>query len=183
MVRDLQLSPSAPTKSFVLEVHTQNPVGYLEELVDDNRVEHTEDAFLFKVHTPAGYFWVDQLDERFWTFHTDMPMRDAFPFLRDRVESRRQVDWMWLPSEHLRQVWPGAAVRQVRTDFQSGRFVGEAAARDLKVKLSGNEAEALLDVIAQDPRYRYAVSFDSVQAYVVDPEIGSINEGLNRMGR
>lgn len=184
MARHLLLNPSAPTKSFVLEVHTDEPTNYLHDLVSSSSVEATEDAYLFRVNLPNGSFWVDQLDGRFWTFHTDMPTKEAFSFLRDRVELRRDLDWMWLPSEHLRPVWPGSVSRRVRTNFQGQGFLGETEpARDLKVQLAGRDAEALLDLIAEDERYRSAVSFDSVQAHVSDPEFGWINEGVNRMGR
>ncbi len=88
------------------------------------------------------------------------------------------------PSDHLRHVWPGAISRRVRTDFQGGGFLDDGVeARDLKVQLAGRDAEALLELIAGDARYRSAVSFDSVQAYLSDGELGWINEGINRMGR
>lgn len=184
MGQHLSLSPSAPTKSFVLEVHTQAPTDYLDDLVGAANVEQTDDAYLFRAHTPDGALWVDQLDGRFWTFHTDMPTDKAFAFLRQQVELRRDLDWMWLPSDHLRHVWPGAISRRVRTDFQGGGFLDDGVeARDLKVQLAGRDAEALLELIARDARYRSAVSFDSVQAHLSDGELGWINEGINRMGR
>ncbi len=184
MARDLLLSPSSPTKTFVLEVHTDEPEEYLRDIGGPYRVEPTEDAYLFRVHRPEGVLWVDQLDERFWGVHTDMPVRPAFTFLRDQVERRRDLDWMWLPSMHLRQVWPGAMSRRVRTDFHGYGFIASSAdAQDLKVQLSGRDAEALLDYISQNERYRSAVSFDGVQTLIEDPSLGWVSEGLNRMGR
>ena len=184
MARHLSLSPSSPTKTFVLEVHTDEPEEYLRDLVDSRYIEPTEDAYLFRVHRPEGVFWVDQLDERFWSVHTDIPMKPAFSFLREQVEARRGLDWMWLPSMHLRHVWPGAVSRRVRTDFKGhGLISSTAAAQDLKVQLSGRDAEALLDYISQDERYRSAVSFDVVQTLLQDPNLGWVDEGLNRMGR
>lgn len=184
MGRAFTLSPNVPMKSFVLEVHTQEPADYLDDLVGARNVEQTQDAYLFRVHVPGGEFWIDQLDGRFWTFHTGMPMKSAFAFLREHVERRRDLDWMWLPSEHLRHIWPGAVSRRVRTDFQGHGFLGDSApATDLKVQLAGRDAEALLDLLAQDERYQSAVSFDSVQSHLEDPELGWVNEGVNRMGR
>jgi len=184
MARHLSLSPSSPTKTFILEVHSADPEEYLRDLAGPQRIEPTEDAYLFRVYRPEGVFWVDQLDERFWSLHTDMPTRLAFTFLRDQVEARRGLDWMWLPSMHLRQVWPGAISRRVRTDFQGYGFIASTAAtQDLKVQLSGRDAEALLDYISQDQRYRSAVSFDGVQILLRDPSLGWVDEGLSRMGR
>jgi hypothetical protein len=184
MARHLSLTPGAPTKTFVLEAHTDDPTSHLEELVGSHNLETTDDAYLFRAFVNGSAFWVDQLDERFWSFHTDMPMRQAFVFLRDRVEARRDLDWMWLPSDHLRHLWPGASSRRVRTDFQGHGLLGDsAAAQDLTVQLSGHDADALLDYISQNPHYRSAVSFDSVQTRLTDPDFGWVNEGVNRMGR
>lgn len=180
----LTLDPAAPTKSFVLEVHTREPAAYLTDLVEPDAIEATDDAYLFRAHAGPHVFWVDQLDDRFWTFHTNMPTGDAFAFLRDRVEQRRDLDWMWLPSDHLRHAWPGGLSRQVRTSFQGEGFLGtEATAGDLKVQLSGRHADQLLDLISGDPRYNSAVSFDSVQTTLTDTDLGSVTEGVNRMGR
>ena len=55
-----------------------------------------------------------------------------------RVESRRDTDWMWLPSAHFRHIAPDALFRRVSTKFHGKRLVGSDAARDLKVQLSGS---------------------------------------------
>jgi hypothetical protein len=184
MGNSLALDPSTPTKTFVLEVHSDEPSAYLAELVGSKNLEATEDAYLFRAHLGDQSFWVDQLDDRFWSFHTDMPVSDAYAFLRERVERRRDLDWMWLPSDHLRHAWPGAISREVRTNFQGDRFLdGDTSARDLKVQLAGRDAGQLLDLIAGDARYSSAVSFDSVQAMVVEANVGAITEGVTRMGR
>jgi hypothetical protein len=136
-----------PPKSFALEVHTDDPRGYLSEIAGQGNVEDTQDAYLSRVFTPAaGEFWVD------------------------RVESRRDTDWMWLPSAHLRYIAPEALSRRVRTEFDGERLVGsDDAARDLKVQLSGSHAERLLDKIADLPEYRSAVSFNSIEVDIGDP--------------
>jgi hypothetical protein len=106
-------------------------------------VQGTDDAFLSRVLAPpAGEFWVDRLQPRFWVFHTIEPSAQAAAWLRDRVESRRDTDWMWLPSAHLRYIAPDALQRRVRTEFDGKRLVGsDDAARDLKVQLYGSHAE------------------------------------------
>ena len=184
MADRLDLSPSSPTKTFVLEAHSDDPGALLREIVGPGNVQDTADAYLFRAEIPQGSVWVDQLNERFWSIHTDLPVRDASSFLSPIVEKRRDVDWIWLPSDHLRNVWPDSVSRRVRTSFQGGRFVdSNSPAQDLKVQLSGRDADALLDVIASDSRYRSAVSFDSVQASIADPDFGSIEEAVNKMGR
>jgi hypothetical protein len=184
MAADLSLDADSPTKTFVLEVHTDEPSSYLLDMVGSSNLEATDDAYLFRAHVGQHMFWVDQLDDRFWSFHTDMPARDAAAFLRDQVQRRRDLDWMWLPSGHLRNAWPDSVSRQVRTGFDGERFLDDdATGRRLKVQFAGREANLLLDLIESDPRYRSAVSFDSVQNTLFDPDLGTLTEGLNRKGR
>ncbi|HZN20680.1 MAG TPA: hypothetical protein VFB84_21215 [Micromonosporaceae bacterium] len=182
MAGQLALSPASSTKTYVVEAHTGDPAGCLSDL--PGRVEATDDAFLFQVVTGKGVYWVDQLDERFWRFHTDMRNADAYPVLRDWIGARRDLDWMWLPSEHLRHLWPQAVSRRVRTDFRGSGFLGSTVpARDVRVQLQGDNAEHLLDLISEIPEVSSAVSFDGVEVSVTDPSFGSVREGVNRMGR
>ena len=83
--RLVPLDGSVPAKTFVLEVHAEDPLAYLNEIGADN-VEPTDDAYLWRLFVPnAGEFLVDGLDQRFWNFHTIMPSADAAAWLRDRV--------------------------------------------------------------------------------------------------
>ena len=126
---------------------------------------------------------MDRLDERFWTFHTIMPSAAAGGWLRERVESRRDTDWMWLPSAHLRYIAPGAVSHRVRTEFDGARLVSsEDAAQDLRVQLTGSHAEQLLDQIAEMPHYRHAVSFHSIEVVLDDPDLGTLREAVKRSG-
>jgi len=112
-----------------------------------------------------------------------MSAKDAAGWLNGKVETRRDLDWMWLPSDHLRQVSPGALSRKVRTVFDGERLVGpEDPAQDLKVQLTGRNAERLLDRIAGLESYRSAVSFDSVEVFIADPDLGVLREAVKRHG-
>ena len=184
MGRTLALDPSAPTKTFVLEAHADDSRAFLEEIVGEKNVESTDDAFLHKAVLPEGVLWVDQLDSRFWSIHTDLQIQPVRTFLQREIERRRDLDWMWLPSGHLRNIWPTAISRKVHTTFKGGRFLGsDSAARDLRVQLSGRDATDLLDYIADNDRYRSSVSFERIQASLIDSDLGQIEEGVSRMGR
>lgn len=184
MSDQLDLSSNALAKTFVIEAHSADPPGLLQDLVGRGNLESTADAYLFKARLPEGFLWVDQLDERFWSIHTDIPMKEATSFLRQEVESRRELDWIWLPSDHLRTMWPDTQPRRVVTTFDGSRFVDpDAPAENLKVQLSGKGATQLLDYIASSDNYKYSVSFHSAQASLTDPHFGRIEEGVNRMGK
>lgn len=182
--RRLNLAAGNPTKTFVLDVHAEDPDAYLADLVGAASVEATSDASLHGVHVPEGDFWVDQLDERFWSFHTDMPSADAHRFLHARVESRRDLDWMWLPTEHLRQASPNRKARRVRTAFSGRQLLGpDAVTSRLDLQVTGAEAERLLDYLAKNDEYRSAVSLSGVQVEVGDPDNGPLTEAVNRLGK
>jgi hypothetical protein len=183
LARRVPLDGAVPAKSFVLEVHTDDPPGYLSEIAGLGNVEPTKDIYLSRVLVPHGEFWVDRLQQRFWVFHTIMPSSEAASWLRDRVESRRDTDWMWLPSSHLRHIAPDAAPHRVRTDFDGTRLVAaDDSAHDLRVQLTGSHAERLLDQISAMPEYRAAVSFSSIEVHLDDPELGTLREAVKRSG-
>jgi len=179
----IPLDGPVPAKTFVVEVHTDDQAAYLAELAPSG-VEPTGDAYLWRLPVAgAGEFLVDGLDQRFWSFHTIMPSAPAAAWLRDRVESRRDTDWMWLPSAHLRHVAPAALSHRVRTEFDSGRLASaDDAAQDLRVQLTGSHADRLLDQIAAMPQYRHAVSFHSIEVIMDDPDLGPLREAVKRSG-
>ncbi|HEX6077337.1 MAG TPA: hypothetical protein VFZ32_19020 [Micromonosporaceae bacterium] len=185
MASDLALSPGSTMKTFVVEAHVNASEDYLFELAGKRNVERTDDAFLFRVHTDDGNFWVDQLNTRFWSFHTGMAAGKAATSINRWVASRTDLDWMWLPSEHLRHIWPGVRARRVKTNFSGQALLGNGSVdtEDLKVQLSGRNAEALLDYISQSNEFRSAVSFDGVETILSDPDSGRIREAVHRMGR
>jgi len=183
LAEHLRLAPTNPTKTYVLDVHTDDPEAYLEDLVGAARVEPTQDASLFGVSIDEGVFWVDQLDSRFWSFHTDMPSADAYRFLHNSVESRRDLDWIWLPSQHLRAAAPGPA-RRVRTSFSGQQLLGPGAKTSrLDLQATGAGADKLLDYLAENDEYKSAVSLTGIQVEAGDTYYGRLTEGLNRFGR
>ncbi len=112
-----------------------------------------------------------------------MPSAAAASWLKNLVESRRDADWMWLPSAHLRNIAPSARPRKVRTEFIGSRLVSsDDAAQDLKVQLTGSHAERLLDEIAELPQYRSAVSFSTIEVDLNDSELGALSENVRRWG-
>lgn len=183
LATSLRLEPAAPTKTFVLEVHTDDPDAYLDDLFGPGAVSHTSDAFLHRAQIEEGEMWVDQLDSRFWSFHTDMPAQPAKRFLHERVQRRRDLDWLWLPSDHLRRVSENAPARRLRTDFAGADLRGrDAPGAGLKLQATGLQAEKLLEYLAQSDEYRGALSLDAIQVALDDGIGGVMNEAVNRKG-
>ncbi len=172
----------SPWKTFVLEAHADHDIsGLLSDAFGSAHVRETDDVHLHEVVDSVPFF-VDHLDERFWSLHTTAPTATTTPYLRDIVESRRDLDWMWLPSDHLRDVWPGARPQWLATDFTTGRLTpAEDGVADLKLRVRGGAADDVLQLI--ESKYRKAVSFSGVAINASDNDMGSVAEVISRDGR
>ncbi len=187
LARQFSMSSSTPLKTFVVEAHSGGePRAFLDDLAGGSaarRVHDTDDVYLHELVCAPLHFYVDHLDERFWSFHTQSASGDAFRFLRERVESRRDLDWAWLPSSHLRHVWRGSTPHWLRSDFRAGRLLPDERVQDLQVEVRGRDADALVDHIRAREGYAGAIAFDRVAVTASDLNYGVVREGVNRRGR
>ena len=83
------------------------------------------------------------------------------------------------PAKHRSRCSTSQGPHGVRRDAPGE---SDDAARDLKVQLTGSHAERLLDKIADLPEYRSAVSFNTIEVDVDDPDLGSLRESVRRWG-
>lgn len=178
--RDLEGGDS--WKTFVIEAHPNgNPVELLENAFGTESVRPTSDAYVQEVSNGA-HLWVDHLDERYWNIHTYGRIDEAHALLRSAVNRSRTLDWMWLPSQHLRGAWPGAPLTWLRSDFRGRRLLPvETGVQDLEVQLRGSEAPEIFELISS--QYESAVSFDRIVMELSEADYGDIQEGLSRQGR
>ncbi|MGW3022758.1 hypothetical protein [Streptomyces sp. NPDC001221] len=187
MIDRLSCDASSPTRTIVLEAHDPSndadSGAVLAEIFGSVNVVDTDDAYLKRAFVDNSEVWIDQLQGRFWSLHTKLAMSKIYPLLREKVEAKRELDWLWLPSNHLEHLWPKSNSSRVRTKFQGHDFLPPSdPAQDLSINLSGSGAERLLDYISRDERYRSAVSFDSVQVSL-NENSGRLVEAVHRMGR
>ena len=169
-------------KTFVLEAHPDHDVEYLlADAFADSKVHATDDVYL---HRLAGEvdFVVDHLDQRFWSLHTTKPTGQAAPYLRRVVNQRRDLDWMWLPSDHLRGIWSDVSPHLVAANFRAGRLTSTSGELDdLKLRVSGHAADQVLRAIGD--RFQTDVPQSHVGINVVDEHFGSITEFVSHDGR
>jgi hypothetical protein len=180
-------STQIATKTFVLEAHPprgQAPHAYLAQMAgEESEVQATDDSFLLQIVAEDVELWVDTLDKRFWSFHSWSNAASVKRYLKDRVERHRNLDFVWLPSDHLRNVWDGAHLSWLRSDFRGERLLpGTEVARDVRVQVRGHDSEDLLDYLAANVVYRPAVAFDRVGFRADSPELGVANEAVDRLG-
>lgn len=179
-------SVSIPAKTFVLEAHAPDePDQFLSELVGaDGRLTPTEDAYLHILRQGDLEFWVDHLDKRFWSFHTWSSAVEARRYLKEQVERRRDLDWTWLPSDHLSHLWPSTRPKYLRCDFRGEDFLPEhSLARRLQIGILGENTDELIKLIANHSEYASAISVDQAAVRAVDPAFGMVDEAVNRTGR
>ncbi|MFF3290915.1 hypothetical protein [Streptomyces sp. NPDC003023] len=187
MIDRLGCDAASPTRTIVVEAHdpsgSSSPDDIMATLFGASNFVETDDVYIKRAFVDNGEVWVDQLQGRFWSIHTKMPMGGILPLLKEKIEDRRELDWLWLPSNHLQNLWPSANSNRVKTKFQGRDFLpADDPAQNMSINLAGEGAERLLAYISQKDEYRSAVSFDSVQVSVRD-SMGRLEEAVHRMGR
>ena len=148
-------------KTFVIEVHSNgDPIALLEEVFGPNQISSTSDAYMHVVEGESPFI-VDHLDSRFWSFHTTSTVEATRPVLNRAVQRTRRMDWMWLPSQHLRSVWPSSQPALLRSDFRGRRLLPpNERVQDLEVVLRGTAASDVLGLIKEE--YEEVISFDRI---------------------
>ena len=168
-------------KTFVLEAHPHgDAAGLINEAFGHHNVRTTDDIHLHRVEADVPFF-IDHLDERFWSLHTAAPNSAAAPYLKGVVEAWRELDWMWLPSDHLRDVWPGTRPVWVATDFVGRRLAPSGELADLRFRARGDAAEKAIQLL--ESGFGSAVSFSSVAVDLTDEHWGTMAEAISRDGR
>lgn len=183
LARQFTTPGTSPWKTFVVEAHPhgESAGNLLTEAFPGARVETTDDVHLHRVVVNSELqFTVDDLDDRFWSFHTTAPMDMAAPAIRRPITSRRDLDFVWLPSHHLRQVRPGVHPSSLKTEFKGWGMLPERDVQELSVTVRGHNADRLLDVIRGQEGHGHAVSVDHLTFSADDPDLGHVKEAVNR---
>ena len=183
LARDFATPSTSPWKTFVLEAHPDgHSVGeFLGEVFGAATVRETDDLHLHSVTLESGgTVTVDALDPRFWSFHSTAQAQELARHLRARVTTRTDLDQVWLPSGHLRNLYPGVRPKFVKTDFKGWDMQSPDSVHDLSLTARGSNIDRLLDLIGHDKGSEHAVSIDRLGVTVVDADFGIVDEAANR---
>jgi hypothetical protein len=177
------VSGLASWKTFVVEAHAHDgPRAFLEDAFGKSKVRPTDDAYLFSVNlSPDVSFIVDSLDARFWSWHTTGAAGITHRSVKAKTSERRDLDFVWLPTAHLRALRRGARPRFVKTDFHGRFFVSPEEVQDLSIAVRGGDADRLVDEL-QRTEQAHAVSVDRIGVQVNDASLGAVEEYVNRLG-
>jgi hypothetical protein len=169
-------------KTYVLETHPQEtPVQLLADVFGKPAVRSTDDVHLHEVRALEASYVVDTIDSRFWSFHTSDPASAARRPINAAVTRRHDLDYVWLPSSHLRAIEHHGRTKFVSSDFRAGQFRPENTVHKLSFRARGGTAQQLLDAISQLPDYTYALSLDRVGLLAEDDLLGNVEEAVSRM--
>lgn len=174
---------TSPWKTFVIEAHvgSEAPTDFLDDVFGSKAVSPTDDLHLHDVALDDGLqFVVDDLDGRFWSFHTSSPAEPASRALKSRITTRRDLDHVWLPSHHLRHARPGARPTSLHTDFKGWDVLPPEEVHDLSISVRGTGSDRLLDVIRAQAGHEHAVSIDQLTVRAEDADLGRVDEAVNR---
>ncbi|MDJ0769820.1 MAG: hypothetical protein QNJ12_13545 [Ilumatobacter sp.] len=184
--RDFATPTTSPWKTFVLEAHPNGHSAgeFLTDVFGRSAVSTTDDVHLHTVRLDSGSsVVVDSLDGRFWSFHSTAQAQEMSRFLRARVTARPDLDQVWLPSAHLRNLYPGVRPKFVKTDFRGWDMLSPDSVHDLSLTARGTNIDRLLDLIGHDKGSEHAVSIDRMGVAIVDPEYGYVDEAANRFAQ
>ncbi len=181
-LEDMFLAPGvSPWKTFLLEVHADGePEEFLRDAFGNAAIRETEDRFLHSVVTPELEFTVDHLDSRFWSFHSNGSAAQMNAYLKAAVARRRDLDFVWLPSAHLRQIRRGTPPNWIKTEFRGQMALPLDEVQELAVTVRGRPAQDLLDVISGNSDFPYAISVSQLELAIADPDLGVVREAVNR---
>jgi hypothetical protein len=171
----------SPWKTFLIEAHAhEGPGEFLIEAFGRRFVTETEDASLHELQSAGPRFVVDHADERFWSFHTQGPTGEARSYLKAAVSKRHDLDFVWLPSAHLREIAGSTPPNWVVTDFAGENVLSSDRVQRLSVEVRGGAVERLLDLMVRQPELAHAVSLSKLEVGLTDPSLGTVTEAIDR---
>ena len=182
-LRDQFTSGDATWKTLVLEAHlgSLTPAEYLGEVFGAERVSPTEDAHLHRVTIDDDVtLTVDDLDGRFWSFHSLSPTQPVLRAVHAQVSLRRDLDFVWLPTQHLRHIRTGCRPSFVKADFRGAATRPADDIQDLSISVRGRDADRLLDTVASNNGHGHAFSIDRVTIPIEDEDFGFVEQAVNR---
>ena len=170
-------------KTLVLEAHPGEGAAreYLSDVFGKKQVRPTEDACLHHVDLGNDVsFTVDDLDGRFWSFHSRSPAQKVKRVVLAKVAERRDLDFVWLPTQHLQQIRPDNRPSFVKADFKGAAARSAEDTQDLSIAVRGRDASRLLEAIRESKSHSHAFSVDKVTIPIRDDHFGFVEQAVSR---
>lgn len=173
----------ASWKTLVLEAHTgrDSPAEFLADVFGVRQVQPTEDVHLHRVDLGDDLvFTVDDLDGRFWSFHSTSLTQAALRVVQAKVSERRDLDFVWLPTQHLREIRAGNRPTFVKADFKGAATRSADDIQDLSISVRGRDADRLVDTLSNNNGHGHAFSIARITIPIKDDDFGFVEQAVNR---
>lgn len=130
----------------------------------------TEDntLFILNVHNKRGRatFYIDTLNPRFWFFHTVNKSEFTDSFINKFVTSPvNRLDFPWFPIQFLEERGREERFRGFSLRYDDKFIEGDedvVPIKTLSMKLWGNTAPKVLDILRQDSELKHAIALSGV---------------------
>ncbi len=178
-----QTLTNAAWKTLVLEAHvgTGSPAEFLGDVFGGSCVQPTEDVHLHQITlSDEVSFVVDDLDGRFWSFHSTSSSGVVRQAVQARVSRRRDLDFVWLPTQHLQCVRPDNRPSFVKADFNRSDSHPAAGIQDLSISIHGADANQLLESVSKSDRFGDVFSISRIRVPITDDDHGFVEQAINR---
>lgn len=173
----------AQWKTIVLEAHPESstPTEYLTDVFDGGSVRRTDDVHIHQIELGDRVkIAVDDLEGRFWSFHSDSPSQELRRAIHSRVNARHDLDYVWLPSDHVREILPGRRPSRVRADFKGADIYPADDVQDVSISVRGHDADAWIRAFAVASGYPHALSVTRAEFPLEDDDFGSLTQAVDR---
>ena len=170
-------------KTIVLEAHPGEATAaeYLSDVFGDGSVRATEDMHLHQIELGEKVkISVDDIEGRFWSFHSTSPNQDLRQAIHSRVNERHDLDYVWLPSEHLRHALPGRRPSRVRADFKGSHTYPADDVQDVSISVRGEDPDAWIRAVATASGYPHALSVTRAEFPLKHDDFGSVQQAIDR---
>ena len=174
-------------KTFVVEAHSEDSSSYdfLSDVFAEGRVTDTDDVYLHSVVLDDDLrFVVDSLDERFWSFHSTDDATRVSRAIRGKISERRDLDFIWLSSYHLRQFSQRSNASAMKTIFNAGAAFRDEDVQQVSMTIRGKRVDPFLSyLLSGDGSYDHTISLDRLTGTVEDPDYGTVRQIVGRRGQ
>lgn len=127
-----------------------------------------------------GTRYRNSLIKKLGSFHSTSPTQLALRAVRAKVSERRDLDFVWLPTQHLRQIRSGCRPSFVKADFKGAATRSAEDIQDLSISVRGRDADRLLDTVSRNNGHGHAFSIDRITIPIEDDDFGFVEQAVNR---
>lgn len=128
---------------------TTTTPALLSQLDGISQVSETDDAHFHRLHSDEGDFFADTVDPHFWNPHSRLSAAVVGRMVQPVIQRRRDLDRLWLPTQHLTAAWPDAEGTGVHVPFDARGLDPGGTTSATRLKLIGREVGSTFELLTR----------------------------------